>query len=137
MTETEGKRLDGKVAIVTGAGSRADGIGNGRAAAVLLARHGARVALVDAIRGWAEDTARMIATEQGEAEVLEADVADPAACAAAGRAAASRWGRLEILVNNVGIGGPSGTAVEVDPAASDPATRANLTSLILMAKHAN
>src|SRR5260370_40257197 len=117
MTEAEGKRLDGKVAIVTGAGSRADGIGNGRAAAVLLARHGARVALVDAIRGWAEDTARMIAAERGEAEVLEADVTDPAACAAAVRAAASRWGRLDILVNNVGIGGPPGSAGGGEPAA--------------------
>ncbi len=136
MTAAEGKRLDGKVAIVTGAGSRADGIGNGRAAAVLLARHGARVALVDAIRGWAEDTARMIAAERGEAEVLEADVTDPAACAAAVRAAASRWGRLDILVNNVGIGGPPGSAVEVDPEAWDEALRVNVTSMMLMAKYA-
>jgi NAD(P)-dependent dehydrogenase (short-subunit alcohol dehydrogenase family) len=136
MTVTEGRRLDGKVAIVTGAGSRADGIGNGRAAAVLLARHGARVALVDANRGWAEDTARMIAAEQGEAEVLEADVTDPAACAASVRAAVSRWGRLDILVNNVGIGGPPGTAVEVDPAAWDQAMRVNVTSMMLTAKYA-
>src|SRR5260221_7283441 len=97
MTETEGKRLDGKVASVTGAGSRADGIGNGRAAAVLLAPHGARVALVDAIRGWAQDTARMIAAGQGEAEELEAVVTHPAACAAAGRAAASRSRPTQIL----------------------------------------
>ena len=130
------KRLDGKVAIVTGAGSRADGIGNGRAAAVLLARHGARVGLVDANRSWAEDTARMIAAEQGDAEVLEADVTDPAACAAAVRAAVARWGRLDILVNNVGIGGPPGTAVEVDPTAWDQAMRVNVTSMMLMAKYA-
>src|SRR5260370_29992302 len=136
MTAAEGKRLDGEVAMGTGAGSRAEGIGNGRAAAVLLARHGARVALVDAIRGWAEDTARMIAAEQGEAEVLEADVTDPAACAAAVRAAASRWSRLEILVNNGGSGGPSGTAVEVDPEAWDRAMRVNVTSMMLMAKYA-
>ena len=136
MTAAQSKRLDGKVAIVTGAGSRADGIGNGRAAAVLLARHGARVALVDANRGWAEETARIIAGEQGEAEVLEADVTDPAACAAVVRAAASRWGRLDILVNNVGIGGPPGTAVEVDPEAWDQAMRVNVTSMMLMAKYA-
>src|SRR5258708_181242 len=81
-------------------------------------------------------TARVIAAEQGEAEVLEADVTDPAACAAAVRAAASRWSRLEILVNNVGIGGPSGTAVEVDPEAWDRAMRVNVTSMMLMAKYA-
>jgi NAD(P)-dependent dehydrogenase (short-subunit alcohol dehydrogenase family) len=136
MTAAEGRRLDGKVAIVTGAGSRTDGIGNGRAAAVLLARHGARVALVDANRSWAEDTARMIAGESGEAVVLEADVTDPAACALAVRATASRWGRLDILVNNVGIGGPAGTAVEVDPAAWDQAMRVNVTSMMLMSKYA-
>lgn len=136
MAAGDGKRLDGKVAIVTGAGSRADGIGNGRATAVLLARHGARVALVDAMKSWAEDTARMIAAEQGEAAVVEADVTDPAACAAAVRATVSRWGRLDILVNNVGIGGPPGTAVEVDPEAWDQAMRVNVTSMMLMTKYA-
>ena len=136
MAATERRRLEGRVAIVTGAGSRAEGIGNGRAAAVLLARHGARVALVDAMRNWAEDTARMIAAEAGEAAVLEADVTDPAACAAAVAAAVARWGRLDILVNNVGIGGPPGTAVEVDPEAWDQAMRVNVTSMMLMAKYA-
>ncbi len=136
MAATDSKRLDGKVAIVTGAGSRADGIGNGRATAVLLARHGARVALVDAMKSWAEATARMSAAEQGEAAVVAADVTDPAACAAAVRAAVSRWGRLDILVNNVGIGGPPGTAVEVDPEAWDQAMRVNVTSMMLMAKYA-
>lgn len=61
MTASSDKRLAGKVAIVTGAGSRAEGIGNGRAASILLARHGARVALIDAVKAWAEATARMIA----------------------------------------------------------------------------
>ena len=136
MAATERRRLEGRVAIVTGAGSRAEGIGNGRAAAVLLARHGARVALVDAMRNWAEDTARMIAAEAGEAAVQEADVTDPAACAAAVAAAVARWGRLDILVNNVGIGGPPGTAVEVDPEAWDQAMRVNVTSMMLMAKYA-
>ena len=53
-------RLKGKVAIVTGAGSRAEGIGNGRATAVVLARHGARVMLVDMVAQWAEETKRLI-----------------------------------------------------------------------------
>jgi len=136
MTASSDKRLAGKVAIVTGAGSRAEGIGNGRAASILLARHGARVALIDAVKAWAEATARMIAEEAGEAFVVEADVTDPAACAEAVRRTVERWGRLDILVNNVGIGGPPGTAVEVDPAAWDEAMRVNVASMMLMAKYA-
>jgi NAD(P)-dependent dehydrogenase (short-subunit alcohol dehydrogenase family) len=136
MTTLEAKRLVGKAAVVTGAGSRAEGIGNGRAAAILLARHGARVALLDAMRGWAEATARMIEAEGGECCVIEADVANPSACAAAVAEIAGRWGRLDILVNNVGIAGPPGTAVEVDPEAWDQAMRVNVASMMLMAKYA-
>jgi NAD(P)-dependent dehydrogenase (short-subunit alcohol dehydrogenase family) len=136
MATAESKRLKDKIAIVTGAGSRADGIGNGRAAAILLARHGARVALLDAVKPWAEETARMIAAEQGQCFVIEADVTNAAACATAVRAAVDRWGRLDILVNNVGIAGPPGTAVEVDPEAWDQAMRVNVTAMMLMAKYA-
>jgi NAD(P)-dependent dehydrogenase (short-subunit alcohol dehydrogenase family) len=132
----EAGRLAEKIAIVTGAGSRGDGIGNGRATAILLARHGAKVALLDTMPDWVEATRRMVAEEGGEAIVVEADVTDSAACAAAVRAATARWGGLDILVNNVGIGGPAGTAVDVDPAAWDEAMRVNVTSMMLMAKHA-
>src|SRR5687768_15593787 len=69
-----GARLVGKVAIVTGAGSRAEGIGNGRAAAILFAREGAKVLLVDQQREAAEATRALIAAEGGEAAVLAADV---------------------------------------------------------------
>ena len=62
-------RLDGRVAIVTGAGSRADGIGNGRASAILMARNGARVALIDTVPEWVERTRQMIADEGGTAMV--------------------------------------------------------------------
>lgn len=136
MTAPERRRLSGKVAIVTGAGSRADGIGNGRAAAILLARHGAKVTLLDQERPWVEVTARMIEAEGGESMVVEADVTMPDQCAAAVTRTVERWGRLDILVNNVGIGGPSGTAVEVDPEAWDQAMRVNVTSMMLMAKYA-
>ena len=136
MTASEAQRLSGKVAIVTGAGSRADGIGNGRAASILLARHGAKVALVDAMRDWAEVTARMIEAERGDCVVLAADVTDPAACADAVGQTVKRWGGLDILVNNVGVAGPPGTAVEVDPVAWDQAMRVNVTSMMLMAKYA-
>jgi NAD(P)-dependent dehydrogenase (short-subunit alcohol dehydrogenase family) len=129
------KRLSGRVAIITGAGSRAPGIGNGRASAVLLARHGARVTLIDVTTAAGEETARMIRDEAGTSQVIEADVTDSAACEDAVARTIEAWGRLDILVNNVGIIGPAGTATEVDPDSWDAAMRVNVTSMMLMAKH--
>ncbi len=129
-------RLKDRVAIVTGAGSRADGIGNGRAAAILLARNGARVVLVDRREDWAERTCDMIAAEGGEAIVVGADVTQPDDCARIVRAGVDRWGRLDILVNNVGVGGPTGTAVEVDLEAWNTGLAINVTSMMLMSKFA-
>lgn len=128
--------LQGKVAIVTGAGSRADGIGNGRAASILLAEAGARVVLVDANRGWAERTRDMIGAEGGEAAVVEADVTDPAQCAAVVQRAQEAFGRLDVLVNNVGVNGAKGTAVEVDLAEWTRGLLVNVTTMMLMAKFA-
>src|SRR3954454_21434382 len=129
-------RLAGKVAVVSGAGSRSSGIGNGRAIAILFAREGARVALLDQRRDWADETRRMIAEEEGEARVFATDVSDAASVEAAIDGSVAAWGRLDVLVNVVGIFRPSGTAVEVDPAAWDKAMRVNLTSMVLTAKYA-
>ncbi len=129
-------RLLGRVAIVTGAGSRASGIGNGRAAAILMARSGAKIALLDAMPDWAAETGRMIAEEGGESMVIEADVTKAADCAEAVSKTVAKWGRVDILVNNVGIGGPPGDAVDVDIEAWDHAMRVNVTSMMLMAKYA-
>ena len=136
MTANRDDRLDGKVVLVTGAGSRAAGIGNGRAAAILLARVGARVALLDATPAWAEETARLIRDEDGTCLVIAADVTDQAQCAAAVATTVAAWGRLDGLVNNVGVGGPPGNAVDVDIAAWERAMRVNVTSIVLMAKYA-
>ncbi|WP_371420980.1 SDR family NAD(P)-dependent oxidoreductase [Tardiphaga sp.] len=129
-------RLKGKVAIITGAGSRGDGIGNGRAAAVLLARHGARVALVDTDVDSAEETARLIAAEGGVTQIYDGDVSDRASCEAIVERTVEGFGRLDILVNNVGLTGPRGDAVEVDDLAWDSAMRVNVASMMLMAKYA-
>jgi len=129
------RSLAGRVAIVTGAGFRDDGIGNGRAAAILLARDGARVALIDAIPDWAEATRRMIEADAGDAMVLPCDVGDDQQCAEAVRQVVGQWGRVDILVNNVGIGGPAGTAVDLDLQEWDKALRVNVTSMMLMARH--
>src|SRR5262245_55934409 len=98
-------RLAGLVAVVTGGGSRGPGIGNGRAAAILFAREGARVVLVDRIAEWGEQTRSMIADEGGEASVVEADVTQETDCARAVAFAVDNYGGLDILQNNVGIGG--------------------------------
>jgi NAD(P)-dependent dehydrogenase (short-subunit alcohol dehydrogenase family) len=129
-------RLKGKVAIVTGAGSRAEGIGNGRAIAVVLARHGARVTLVDTVAQWAGETRRLIEAEGGVSQIIEGDVSVAASCAAIVSQTVEAWGRLDILVNNVGITGPRGNAVEVDVEAWDSAMRVNVASMMLMAKYA-
>src|ERR1700747_3678223 len=103
--------LIGKVAIVTGGGAVGEGIGNGRAAAILLARAGANVLVVDRDLALAERTAAMIAAEGGNAVAASYDVASSAQCAAMVEDAVSRWGRLDCLDNNVGIGS-KGTVVE-------------------------
>jgi NAD(P)-dependent dehydrogenase (short-subunit alcohol dehydrogenase family) len=129
--------LAGKVAIVTGAGSRpGEGVGNGRAAAILLARAGARLVLADAVPDWAEDTRRMIEAEGHEAVVVAADVTRPADCARIVATAMERWRRLDALVNNVGISGPKGTAEEVDPEDWAQGLLVNVTSMMLMVKYA-
>jgi len=126
--------LAGKVAIVTGAGSQAEGIGNGRASAVLLAEAGARLLLVDRNPAWAERTAEMIAAEGGEALVVEADVTRLEECRGIVEQAVARFGGVDILVNNVGIGGARGTAVEADLDEWNHGLLVNVTSMMLMAK---
>lgn len=100
MAYTRAFNFAGDVAIVTGAGSRFNGeIGNGRAAAILLARHGARVALVDFNADWALDTKRMIDEEGGISEVFVADVTDEESVKTTVAAIVERWGAVHILVN--------------------------------------
>jgi NAD(P)-dependent dehydrogenase (short-subunit alcohol dehydrogenase family) len=128
-------RLEGKVAIVTGAGSRATGIGNGRATAVLFAREGARVLLVDQHSGAAEETLAMITDEGGAGEVFAADVTNAADCRAMVERAVQQWGRLDILDNNVGIGG-AGSVVGVSEEDWDRVMAVNVKSMMLASKYA-
>ena len=128
-------RLEGKVAIVTGAGSRAPGIGNGRATAVLFAREGARVLLVDREPDAAEETLAMIRDEGGEAEVFAADVTRAEDCRAMVERAVSRWGKLDILNNNVGIG-MGGSVVQVEEDDWDRVMTVNVKTMMLTGKFA-
>jgi NAD(P)-dependent dehydrogenase (short-subunit alcohol dehydrogenase family) len=96
-------RLADKITIVTGAGSRGPGVGNGKAAAILFAREGARVLCVDQARERAEETVGLIRAEGGQAQPFAADVTRAAECHAMVEAAVSAWGGLDVLHNNVGI----------------------------------
>jgi NAD(P)-dependent dehydrogenase (short-subunit alcohol dehydrogenase family) len=127
-------RLAGRTVVVTGAGSSGAGIGNGRASAILMARHGARVALLDQNRAAADETLAAIEREGGAATALTCDVSLPSSCRDAVEAVMRAFGRIDVLMNNVGILGPAGTAVEVDPDAWDLGMAINVKSMVLMAR---
>lgn len=131
----DGDGLAGRVAIVTGGGSRGEGIGNGRAAAILLARSGARVLVVDREPAPAEATVAAIVAEGGTAAAFAVDVTDEASCTAMVAAAVERWGRLDVLDNNVGIGS-RGSVVDEDPARWQRVMEVNVTSMVLASRAA-
>ncbi len=127
--------LKGKVAIVTGAGAAADGIGNGRAAAILLAQAGALVLVVDLKRELAERTVQMIRDAGGSAVAHAADVTDEAQCLAMVAKARGEFGRVDFLDNNVGIGG-RGSVVTVQPEDWRRVMRVNVDSMYLASRAA-
>ena len=131
-------RLAGKTAVVVGAGQTpGETIGNGRAMAVLFAREGARVLCVDRDLARAEETAAMIAGEGGEASAFEANITRAADCEALVAAARQRLGRIDILVNNVGIGGGGdGPTHKASEAAFDRIVSVNLKGMFLTLKAA-
>src|SRR5438046_10720359 len=107
--------LAGTAAIVTGGGAPDDGIGNGRAAAILLARAGARVLVVDIVPEAAEQTVAMIAQEVGTAQAFVADVVDERQCRGLVDAALAQFGRADLLDKNVGLGGGRSAVPPPDP----------------------
>jgi NAD(P)-dependent dehydrogenase (short-subunit alcohol dehydrogenase family) len=131
-------RLEGKACLVTGAGQTpGETVGNGRAISVLFAREGARVLCVDRIAERAEETAGLVKDAGGEAFALTADVTRSADCERAIAEAKARFGRLDVLVNNVGIGGGGdGPAHRLEEAAFDRILAVNLKGMWLMSKAA-
>ena len=127
--------LAGKVAIVTGGGAPDDGIGNGRAAAMLLARSGANVLVVDIDRECADQTVQMIAEEGGTALTHIADVSDEKQCKSLVDAALDAWGRLDLLDNNVGIGG-RGSVVDTPSDLWRRIMQINVDSMFYVSKYA-
>ena len=133
--ETAGRRLEDKVAIVTGAGADGEEIGIGRATAVVLAQEGARVCCVDLALDRAEATAEQIRRDGGAAFAVAGDVTEAAACERFVAETRARFGRLDVLVNNVGISTPVRLET-LDEATWSRVLDVNLKSVALMCKPA-
>jgi len=127
--------LAGKVALISGGGAAGDGIGNGRAAAILLARAGTKVLVADRDLRLAKRTVEMIAAEGGTAVASAGDVTDEADCKQLVDAALGRWSRLDFLDNNVGIGS-RGSVVEETPEQYRRVMQINVESMFLLSKYA-
>jgi NAD(P)-dependent dehydrogenase (short-subunit alcohol dehydrogenase family) len=131
-------RLEGKVAIVVGAGqSPGPTIGNGRATAILFAREGARVFAIDRDLASAEETKAMIEKDGPEAFAFAADVTNEASLQEAVAACLDRWGRIDVLHNNVGVSIAGGDApiTEITTEAFDRIVSINLRGMVMACKH--
>src|SRR6202008_3152993 len=131
-------RLKDRIAIVVGAGqSPGEGMGNGRATALTFAREGAKVLCVDHNLASAQETVDLIAEKQGVAAAFKADVTKNADLKAMVEDAKGRWGRVDILHNNVGVSLAGGDAELPDftEEALERCVAINLKSCIFAAKH--
>jgi NAD(P)-dependent dehydrogenase (short-subunit alcohol dehydrogenase family) len=127
-------RFKGKVALVTGCGCAGPGLGNGRAISILLAREGAQLFGCDISLAAAEQTQSMIRAEGGQCEVKATDVAKSDQVEALVNACVKRYNRIDVLVNNVGIGGDGGP-VEYPEDKWHRDMDVNVTSMFLTCKY--
>ncbi|WP_454692140.1 SDR family NAD(P)-dependent oxidoreductase [Achromobacter aloeverae] len=127
-------RLDGKVALVTGCGTIGEGWGNGKAMAVAMARQGATVYGCDLDAAAARQTLDIIEKEGGKGHVQACDATDSAQFKAMAQACMERYGRIDILVNNVGRSEP-GDPVTMSEETWNEQLQVNLTSAFLGCKH--
>jgi len=134
---TQGNRLEGKVAVVTGAGATGGGefVGIGQAISLLFARQGAKVLLVDRDEKNAEITLGQVKEEGGDATVFVGDVTNIDSCQEMTEAAVKAYGKVTTLVNNVGISGP-GLVTDVEEEFWDTVMDVNLKSVMLTSKFA-
>jgi len=128
------KRLQDKIAIVTGAGSAGPGWGNGRATAVRFAQEGAKIFASDRDLGSLKETVERVEDAGGTIKTHSCDVTDGASVAAMVQACMDAFGRIDVLVNNVG-GSAAGGPVEMTEAVWDAQIDLNLKSVFLTCKH--
>lgn len=127
-------RLEGRVALVFGAGSSGPGLGNGKAAAIAYAREGAAVVCIDLSEESATETTSLVTAEGGTAVADVADVTRAADVEAVVNRALARFDRIDVLHNNVGIGARGGP-VELSEEAWHRVVDTNLTSVFLTTKY--
>jgi len=130
-----GKRLEGKAIIVVGAGTKGEGVGNGKAAAIQFCREGAMALCVDKDESAAEATVNAIRDEGGKAEFCGADITNPKECEDVVAACVKNFGKLDVLHNNVGV--PSLMEIVDTPEESwDAIFDVNVKGMFMMCKRA-
>lgn len=130
-------RLQDKVAIVVGGGQTpGDTIGNGRAASILFAREGAKVLVVDLNEASAEETAQLIRNEGGVCHAMQADATREDDCRRVVETCVSEFGRLDVLLNNIGIGTGDSSVEQLTEEAWDRIYNVNAKSVFLACKYA-
>jgi NAD(P)-dependent dehydrogenase (short-subunit alcohol dehydrogenase family) len=130
-------RLAGKTALIVGAGQQPGGTpGNGRATAERFAEEGARLLLVDINEDWANDTLAAVKLRGAEASIFVADITREADCAALVQACVDRYGRIDVLHNNVGRSRGDRRTAEMDADMWDEIMAMNLKGMFLTCKHA-
>jgi NAD(P)-dependent dehydrogenase (short-subunit alcohol dehydrogenase family) len=129
-------RLKGKIAIIVGAGQQpGDTIGNGRATAERFAQEGATLLLVDINEDWVESTRAAVQTYGHKASVVRADITREGDCMAIARSCVERYGRIDILHNNVGSAKGDRKTTEMDAEAWDALMAMNLKGMFMTCKH--
>lgn len=129
-------QLKDKVAIVVGAGqTEGETIGNGRATAIRFAREGAQVLVVDRRINSAEETVKLILTEGGIASAFNADITVEKDCQAIAATCVERYGRIDILHNNVGRSEGDAPTVELSEEIWQELMAINLKGMFLTCKH--
>jgi len=129
-------RLKDKIAIIVGAGQTpGDTIGNGRAVAIRFAQEGATCLLVDVNEDWANDTLKMVEAEGGKGSVLAADITKESDCKSIADTCVERYGRIDILHNNVGRAKGDAPTPEIDADMWDELMAMNLKGMVLCCKH--
>ncbi len=130
-------RLKDKVAIVTGAGVRGPGLGNGRATALLFSREGAKVMAVDKNLRSAEETVHLIKAAGGEAVALKVDVTNELEARNLIESTMARYSRLDILFNNVGIANfKAEPGIKITEEEWDIVMAVNLKGVLFLSKYA-
>lgn len=136
MTNPKGGRLQGKVAIIVGAGQQpGDTIGNGRAVAERYAEEGATLLLVDINEEWAHDTLKAVQQYGQPASVLAADITREEDCKRIADTCVQRYGRIDVLHNNVGRSGGDRKTVDLDVAVWEALMNMNLKGMFMTCKH--